>query len=104
MKKIQAANAEWCRKLFDSLNDGGRWAVPRSGLVFERRGTNMVLVDRMKPKGDSKLAKLDYQDADYVDTKRHFEAIGISISDETVGVVVEAGKTIFDGSGRSRLH
>jgi hypothetical protein len=70
-------HADWCRNLFASLNDGGVWGVPRSGLTFKRRGDRLVLVDRAMG-FDSRD-----QQADYLTIRQRFGAANIAITDET---------------------
>ena len=67
--------SSWCSKLFHSLNDGGRWGVPRSGLTFQRRGTKLILVDR--------APGLDVHDqqVDYELIKKHFASAGIEVDE-----------------------
>jgi hypothetical protein len=67
----------WCRNLFDSLADHGHWGVPRSGLTFQRRGNQFVLVDRA-PGFDA-----GYQQEDYETIKRQFATADIEVTDET---------------------
>jgi hypothetical protein len=67
----------WCRKQFNLLNDGGRWTVPRSGLTFQRRSKQLVLVDRA-PGFD-----VGYQQEDYETIKRQFATADIEVTNET---------------------
>ena len=64
------------------LADGGVWGVPRSGLVFMRRGRDLVLTqimphDQAMPMRLRELRR--YQAKDYANIKRHFEAAGIKV-------------------------
>lgn len=65
----------WCRQLFASLNDGGHWAVPRSGLVFLKEGQRLVLTSCLP--GFKRSEQLD----DYCSIKEHFEAAGIEVGE-----------------------
>ena len=83
---MRTEHVAWSRKLFDALRDGGVWTVPRSGLVFTRRGDEFVLTQAMPwtegmPLGRDELRH--YQDADYRLIQRHFEAAGVPIRRET---------------------
>lgn len=40
-------HAEWCAELFRVMSQGGVWGIPRSGLVFRKEGTSLVLVSEM---------------------------------------------------------
>lgn len=84
--------ADWCKTLFFSLKDGGVWGVPRSGLVFERRGNALVLIDRMPYTAElaqaasdghrvppSPEALLAYQDQDEALIKEQFQRAGITV-------------------------
>lgn len=42
-----ALDIQWSQALFKTLRDGGVWGVPRSGLVFEKRGQKLVLISMM---------------------------------------------------------
>lgn len=91
----RASDLAWCRAHFASMADGGVWGVPRSGLVFCRRGEALVLVERMPwtsemaeaaelgrdvPGSEEELRA--YQDADYETIRGRFEAAGITVTDE----------------------
>jgi hypothetical protein len=72
----------WSRKTFDSLNEGGVWGIPRSGLMFRRRGDTLVLFEAMPwsegmPITGTQL--IEQQESDYRAVKRHFEAAGITV-------------------------
>jgi hypothetical protein len=80
-----AAHLEWCRNIFGSLVDGGIWGVPRSGLLFTRRGDDLVLTQRMPHMEELPMtaAELDtYQLKDYEDIRGHFEEAGIHVRRE----------------------
>ena len=79
---IQTDHLAWSKQHFAMLADGGTWAVPRSGLVFQRRGDMLVLVEKMPhdpamPLSEAELS--DYQDEDFKAIKEHFEAAGIPV-------------------------
>ena len=76
------ADVAWCRRLFERLNDGGTWAIPRSGLVFTKRGGVFVLTAEMPhdPAMPITEAELREQQADeFRETRRHFEEAGILV-------------------------
>jgi hypothetical protein len=73
---------KWSRELFERIAEGGVWGIPRSGLVFNRRGNVLVLVARMPhvPQMPISVEQLDEQQKrEFADVKRHFEAAGIKV-------------------------
>jgi hypothetical protein len=89
----------WCVGLYESLNEGGVWAVPRSGLIFEKRSGQLELVNRMPwtpelaeaanagedvpPTAEALLA---YQDQDFTAIREHFAAVKINVTDRTMKI------------------
>ncbi len=95
-RMLKPSDIVWSRQLFDSLVDGGMWAVPRSGLVFHRRSDRMVLTDRMPyttemahaaARGDDVPpdvdALWDYQQKDFDLIAMAFRAAGVEVVDRT---------------------
>jgi hypothetical protein len=79
--------AGWCRQLFDSLTDDGKWGVPRSGLIFTKRGDKLVLTQQLPWLEGMPLTKEElenYQQNDFETTKSHFAAAGIPVEKELV--------------------
>ena len=75
---------EWCRQLWASLADGGRWAIPRSGLIFAKRKGKLVLLTAMpwmpEMKGTITAKQLkQQQDSDFNATVENFGAIGVKV-------------------------
>ena len=84
--RLNPAHVEWSRNQFRIMANGGTWAVPRSGLIFNRRGDTLVLTARMPhdptmPCSAQELSEQQQGDVDSI--KRHFEAAGITVCDET---------------------
>jgi len=82
MSGLNPDHVAWCRRLFDSLADGGTWAIPRNGLIFRRRGDRLVLTLRMPhdPQMPISAAQLRAeQDQGFEDTRVHFGAAGIAV-------------------------
>lgn len=91
--EITEMNKQWSRNLFDSLAEHGRWAVPRSGLIFARQGDKLVLVFQLawEPmhslavKPYSRLVATSaeeltaYQDEDFNVIKEVFGEAGIEV-------------------------
>jgi hypothetical protein len=87
-------NADWSREHFRTLRQQGVWGVPRSGLVFQKRGDKLVLIERMPhdhslvsgqpmPMGAAELRA--YQDEDFEVIRREFGLAGIEVIDGTDG-------------------
>ena len=77
--------AEWCQGLWDSIADGGVWAVPRSGIVLKKdeAAKRMTLSERMpwvpEMPGTPEDLRL-YQDADFESVAKRFALIGVEFS------------------------
>jgi hypothetical protein len=82
---LKPEDIEWSRNRFNMIRDGGSWGVPRSGLVFHRRGNEMVLTAAMPHAAempiDAEQLKRQ-QEGDYRAIKLHFEAAGIPVRRE----------------------
>jgi hypothetical protein len=61
----------WCQGVFDMLVDGGVWGVPRSGLIFTKRGETLVLTSPDVPTAE--------QLEDYDCIREHFAAAGLTV-------------------------
>lgn len=72
-------HVEWCRKMFAALKDGGVWGIPRTGLIFRKRGNALVLQHSI---GQS--AEGIRQASEYATTKKYFGAAGVVVSEEYV--------------------
>ena len=57
---------EWCRNLVRVISDGGRWGIPRSGIVFTVDKKNQRLI----------LTVGEKTNEDFIATKRVFKQIG----------------------------
>ncbi len=72
----------WSRNLFNSLNEGGAWGVPRSGLIFNKHGEEFHLVARMPhdPAMPITATQLqEQQDGDIKSITAYFGAAGIKV-------------------------
>jgi hypothetical protein len=74
----------WSKGLWDSIADGGVWAVPRSGLVFRKDADRkrFVLSERMPwsaemPRTAEEL--IAYQDDDFETIAARFALIGVAV-------------------------
>jgi hypothetical protein len=78
---------QWAKQTFDSLAEHGVWVVPRSGMIFQRQGRRLVLIDKMPwderlPISEKELA--EQQESELTEVTRHMAAAGIEVgvSDE----------------------
>lgn len=83
---LDPAHVAWSANVFRMITDGGVWGVPRSGLMFTKRGKTLVLTMRMPhdpgmPCSADELA--EQQQNDYEGIKRHMEAAGVIVEDAT---------------------
>ena len=81
----------WCRWMFELLNDGGEWAVPRSGLIFTKRADKFVLTAEMPwmPEMTGTITReqlREQQDTEFASIRDHFAAAGITVEREEVTV------------------
>ena len=79
----------WCKGLWDSLNDGAVWLVPRSGLIFEKdkKRQRLILKQRLPHHGDMPFTakELTEQQDEEVDSARErFSQFGVDVIDRTV--------------------
>ena len=73
--------------LWNMLADGGEWGVPRSGLLFTKRGETLALTTRMpwqQDMGGTKAEWHAYQQEDIRGIREMFDVIGILVVDETL--------------------
>lgn len=82
----EAMHIAWSKTHFASLKDQGVWGVPRTGLMFQRQGDALVLIQRMPhdPKMPISAAELDeIQQDDFEVIASKFRAAGIEVRDKT---------------------
>jgi hypothetical protein len=87
-KPLNAAHVEWSRQQFRTIADGGAWAVPRSGLIFTKRGDRLELTARLPHDPAMPVSPLRLkrqQRHEFLNIKRYFEAAGIAVVDLTGG-------------------
>ena len=83
---MKQSDVRWSAQHFRRIADNGTWGVPRSGLLFQRRGDTLVLTARMPHHPDMPLTEhqlANYQQTDFEDIKKHFGAAGIAVLDLT---------------------
>jgi len=78
----------WCQNVWDMLNDGGRWAVPRSGLTYRKDEAAMQLVLCSRMPWDPELPMTEeqlceQQASDHRANVEMFGKAGITVIDET---------------------
>jgi len=81
---LDPAMVEWSGRHFAMLNEGGVWAIPRSGMIFGKRGGRLELVAAMpwmpEMEGTITPGQLREQQASEFETVRaHFGAAGIEV-------------------------
>lgn len=77
-----AGDVVWCRRLFDSIREGGVWAIPMSGLLFRKVGNALVLVESMPWSEELPITEAqlrEQQDSDYEGSVEHFGLAGIEV-------------------------
>lgn len=57
--------SRWCRGMWETLNEGMVWIIPRSETVFQRQGDRLVFIEGT--------------DAEFDAVKTHFEPIGVEV-------------------------
>jgi hypothetical protein len=78
---VSAEQIEWSRQLFRTLKNGGRWGVPRTGIILEKRDDKLVLVGQMR-KRDRKLMQNSPNDIEhrFINPKvNHLEVVNSKI-------------------------
>ena len=80
----------WCEGVWNMLRHGGVWAVPRSGLLFQKQSTRnaLVLTERIPhhPEMPCTPEELrEQQDEEVVELRKRFVQVGIDVLDETKG-------------------
>jgi hypothetical protein len=98
-ERIETDFISWSQAHFNMLADGGTWAIPRSGLIFQRRGARLVLVTRMpwdESMGITAERLLKYQVEEYEAVKLNCEKAGIPVVDKSGGSDEEPERWIFD--------
>lgn len=80
MTEISPEYIQWCKNQYELVEENGVWAVPRSGLVFQKKDGKFTLVMRIPiADPDKKKEWEELQEADYEAIKEHFEAAGITV-------------------------
>lgn len=80
--------AVWAKNMFELLAEWGTWGIPRSGLIFQKRGEQLVLVNRMPwmPEMGDEITEHELrlqQDREFDENRKWFGEAGIPIIDET---------------------
>jgi hypothetical protein len=79
---IEQKNIDWSRNHFHMLADGGTWGVPRSGLIWTKRGDELVLLARMPWVKEMPITAdqlKEQQDADISSISEHMRAAGVRV-------------------------
>jgi hypothetical protein len=73
----------WASSMWAMLNEGGIWAVPRSGLVFRKQGTLFILHDRMPW-----IPEMPWPEREWAEIQRD-DIEGIAAMFASIGVTVQ---------------
>lgn len=79
---VKPEHIEWSRQMFKTLSEGGKWGVPRSGLIFTKQGNALVLTDVMPHDPAMPITPeqlVDQQDRDFKIITEHFGAAGVDV-------------------------
>ena len=79
---MDPAHVEWSRRQFAMMKDQGVWGVPRSGLIFQRQGEELVLINRMPHEEGMPVTPeqlTEQQESDVAVITAHFGAAGIVV-------------------------
>jgi hypothetical protein len=79
---MKVQDIEWSANQFRLLNEGGVWGVPRSGLLWQRRGDELVLINRMPWMEEMPITPeqlKEQQDADVKIIAEHMRAAGVQV-------------------------
>lgn len=76
---MDPAHVEWSRRQFATMKDQGVWGIPRSGMIFQRQGDELVLIRMPHMEGMPAEQLAEQQQADFDVVKAHFEAAGIPV-------------------------
>jgi hypothetical protein len=74
--------AQWCRGTFDRLADGGTWAIPRSGMIFQKSGNTLVLTCQMPYAEEMPITEAQFneqQEREFDGVKENFGRAGIAV-------------------------
>jgi len=77
---------QWCRQMWASLRDGGTWAIPRSGLIFQKRSGQLVLINRMPHMAEMPITAeqlIEQQESDFNLIVDHFGRVGVPVIKQT---------------------
>lgn len=82
---LQPSDIQWCRALYNGLVPGGLWAVPRSGLIFEKVEDGLVLHEVMPwmPEMGGVITPeelVEQQRGEFEVIREHFAAADITVT------------------------
>lgn len=87
---MEPSHIAWMKRLFQSLNDGGMWGIPRSGLAFRRDGEAMVLASFTPTDSPHIMAA---QQEEFRQVQQHLAASNIEVRDETGLMLLDPNAT-----------
>jgi hypothetical protein len=79
---IEQKNVIWSKNHFRIMANGGTWGVPRSGLLWQKHGDELVLLARMPWVREMPITAeqlQQQQDADIESISEHMRAAGVKV-------------------------
>jgi hypothetical protein len=82
--ELDPAMIEWSGRQFAMIREGGVWAIPRSGMIFAKRGGRLELVAAMPwmPEMEGTITREELraqQTLEFFAVRRHFGAAGVEV-------------------------
>jgi hypothetical protein len=87
MTRLDPAHVAWCRQHFAMMADGGTWAIPRSGMIFNKRGNTLVLavvMPHMNGMPCTPEELIAQQRDEFENCREHFAAAGVTVINEAL--------------------
>jgi hypothetical protein len=80
MAKLDPDGVAWSRTIFAMLTEGGHWGYPGAGLIFMKRGRELILTNQVPARTVDEVAAWQrHQDESFEDVKAYFGAAGIVV-------------------------
>jgi len=82
---MNPSDIAWSTQMFNQLAEGAMWGVPRSGMIFQRRGNALVLIGKMPHEEGMPISSDELtvqQAAEYESIRQHFEAAGFDVRND----------------------
>ena len=88
---LAASANEWARGMWNMLNDGGVWGIPRCGLMYRKdeEAMKFVCFERMNWERGVPMTREELreaQDSDHANLVVVFKAIGVEVVDDSFAI------------------